>query len=85
MKKTKKLQKSKQLRGMVISNKMQKTVVVEVTRTKIIYKYGKRIKVNSKYKVHSDKKIDEGTEIIFAETKPMSKDKKWRFIKVVTK
>ncbi|ETB64033.1 TPA: 30S ribosomal protein S17 [Candidatus Nomurabacteria bacterium] len=68
--------KNKVLKGVVVSNKMNKTVVVEVSRFVIHPKYGKRIKKTKKYKAHdenNDSKMGDVVEII--ETKPISKDK----------
>ncbi len=64
------------LKGKVVSDKMDKTVVVLVSRFVEHKKYGKRIKITKKYKAHDEKnskKIGDVVEII--ETKPMSKDK----------
>ena len=72
-----KIKKSnKVLKGVVVSDKMDKTVVVEVTRFVEHKKYGKRIKKTKNYKAHdrdNSKKIGDVVEI--EETKPMSKDK----------
>ena len=72
--KNKKLNKI--LKGVVTSDKMDKTVIVEVTRFVEHKKYGKRIKKKKKYKAHDEnnsKKIGDVVEI--KETKPMSKEK----------
>lgn len=77
--KTKKL--NKVLKGVVVSDKMQKTIVVEVTRFVEHKKYGKRIKKTKKYKAHDEdnsKKIGDLVEI--EETKPLSKDKHFKVI-----
>lgn len=74
----------KQLTGKVVSDKMQKTVVVEVEKTKVHAKYKRRYKVHKKYKAH-----DEGGEykagdiVLIEESKPISKDKTWRVVKKV--
>jgi len=77
-----KIKKSnKVLKGTVVSDKMDKTVVVEVTRFVEHKKYGKRIKKTKKYKAHDEenlKKIGDMVEI--EETKPMSKDKHFKVI-----
>ena len=77
-----KLKKSnKVLKGVVVSDKMDKTVVVEVTRFVEHKKYGKRIKKTKNYKAHdadNAKKIGDVVEI--EETKPMSKDKHFKVI-----
>ena len=72
----------RQLKGKIISNKMQKTVVVEVERIKEHPKYKKRYKVHKKYKAHDEKgEYKTGDKVIIEECKPLSKDKRWRVIK----
>ncbi len=69
------------LQGKVVSDKMEKTVVVEVERVKEHPRYKKRYKVHKKYKAHDEKgEIKEGDTVIIEETRPISKDKKWRVI-----
>lgn len=78
---TKKTNKNKVLKGVVTSDKMDKTVVVSVTRFVEHSKYGKRIKKSKKYKAHDEsntKKIGDVVEI--EETRPMSKDKHFKVI-----
>ena len=70
----------KQLKGTIVSNKMQKTVVVSVERIKEHPKYKKRYKVHKKYKAHSDEQYNVGDKVLIEETKPISKDKKWKVI-----
>lgn len=72
---------NKILKGVVTSDKMDKTVVVEVTRFVEHKKYGKRIKKTKKYKAHDEensKKVGDTVEI--EETRPISKDKKFKVI-----
>jgi len=74
----------KQLTGTVISNKMQKTVVVEVERLKEHPKYKRRFKVAKKYKAHNEKEECKiGDKVMIEECRPLSKEKKWRVIKKV--
>lgn len=78
---TTKTNKNKVLKGVVTSDKMDKTIVVSVTRFVEHAKYGKRIKKSKKYKAHDEnntKKIGDVVEI--EETKPMSKDKHFKVI-----
>ena len=71
----------KKLKGTVVSNKMQKTVVVEVERVKEHPKYKRRYKVHKKYKAHYDKgEYHVGDKVIIEECRPISKDKKWRVV-----
>lgn len=72
---------NKVLKGVVTSDKMDKTIVVKVTRFVEHPKYGKRIKKTKKYKAHDEnnsKKIGDTVEI--EETRPISKDKKFKVI-----
>lgn len=69
----------KKFDGVVVSDKMDKTIVVKVSRVKVHPKYKKRYTVNKKYKVHDEKnqyKIDD--KVTFVECRPLSKEKKWR-------
>ncbi|MES2930883.1 MAG: 30S ribosomal protein S17 [Patescibacteria group bacterium] len=78
---TQKTQSKKVLKGVVISDKMDKTIVVEVTRFVEHSKYQKRIKKSKKYKAHDEdnsKKVGDIVEI--EETRPISKDKKFKVI-----
>lgn len=75
----------RQLIGTVISNKMQKTVVVKVERIKEHPRYKKRYKLHKKYKAHTE--IGEykvGDKVIIEECRPMGKEKRWRVIGRVT-
>lgn len=68
----------KKLQGIVVSDKMQKTVVVEVERVTEHPKYKRRYKVHKKYKAHDENKTYKvGDNVIIEETTPISKDKKW--------
>ncbi len=78
--------------GIVTSNKMQKTVVVTVQRRAPHPKYGKILSMREKYKAHvedhnypSKITINEGDRVRIAETKPASKDKRWRVVEVLEK
>jgi len=69
------------LQGTVVSDKMEKTVVVEVERVKEHPRYKKRYKVHKKYKAHDEKgEYKEGDVVVIEETRPISKDKRWRVI-----
>lgn len=74
--------KGRFLKGTVISDKMDKTIVVSVTRLKKHSKYKKRYKVSKKYKVHDQKnEYKIGQQVIIQESRPISKGKKWTVIK----
>jgi small subunit ribosomal protein S17 len=67
--------------GIVVSDKMDKTIVVKVEQIKIHPRYLKRYKVSKKYKVHDENnKYKNGDKVDFMECRPISKDKKWKVI-----
>lgn len=69
----------KTLKGVVVSDKMDKTVVVEVGHLKEHPRYKKRYEVHKKYKAHDENnEYKEGDRVIIEEWKPVSKDKRWR-------
>jgi small subunit ribosomal protein S17 len=76
----------KRLEGTVVSNKMQKTVVVKVETLKTHPLYKKKYKVHKKYKAHveNEKEYQIGDKVIIEECRPISKEKKWRVIKKVS-
>jgi len=77
----KKEAKSRRLSGVVVSDKMQKTIVVKVDRTKMHPRYKKRYVVSERYKVHDEKnQYKEGDKVQFQECRPLSKDKRWNVI-----
>lgn len=74
----------KEISGLVISDKMQKTIIVKVGRLFKHPKYTKMIKRISKFKAHDEKnEAKVGDRVLIAETKPISKDKRWRLVKVI--
>ena len=69
------------LKGVVVSDKMDKTVVVLVSRFVKHPKYGKFYKINKKYKAHDEgNEYKVGDKVEIAETRPISKDKKFAVI-----
>lgn len=71
----------KRLKGTVVSDKMDKTIVVDVTLLKKHPKYERRFKVSKRYKVHDpENKHKIGERVVIEETRPISKDKSWRVI-----
>ncbi len=73
---------SKILKGIVVSDKMNKTVVVSVSRFVKHPLYGKYYKVSKKYKAHDEEnKYKTGDKVEIVETRPISKDKHFRVIK----
>lgn len=74
----------RELTGKIVSDKMEKTVVVNVETIKEHPKYKKKYKTHKKYKAHNegmDLKI--GDIVVIKESKPISKDKKWEVIKKI--
>ncbi len=73
--------KKRTLQGTVVSDKMQKTVVVSVTHEKKHPKYLKYYKVTNRFKAHDEnKEYKVGDKVTIEETRPMSKDKRWKVI-----
>lgn len=71
--------KRKTLVGVVISDKMDKTVVVMVNRIVLHPKYKKYIKKRTKVKAHDEKnECRIGDKVLLIETRPLSKEKRWR-------
>ena len=67
--------------GKVVSDRMEKTVVVSIERLVKHPTYGRYVRRRSKFKVHDEKnECRVGDVIRFMETRPISKDKRWRFI-----
>lgn len=72
--------------GIVTSNKMQKTIVVQVKRKVSHPEYGKVIEQAVKFKVHDEKNVAKpGDRVLIQETRPISKDKRWRLVEVLEK
>ena len=72
--------------GLVVSDKMAKTIVVRIDRQKTHPKYHKQYRQSRKYKVHDEKgEYKVGDVVRFVETRPLSKDKRWRVVGKVTK
>ncbi len=70
--------------GIVLKNKMDKTIVVKVTRMAQHPRYKKYIKITKKYYAHDEEnKAKPGDKVRIIESKPMSKLKKWRLLEVV--
>jgi len=72
--------------GLVSSNAMDKSIVVSVERRVKHPRYGKFVKMTSKFVAHDEKNIcSVGDLVSIMETRPMSKQKCWRLIKVIEK
>lgn len=71
--------------GVVVSAKMNKTIVVRVDRMKTNEKYGKQYRASTKFHVHDEKgEFKAGDMVRFVETRPLSKTKRWRVVEKVT-
>jgi small subunit ribosomal protein S17 len=71
----------KKFDGEVVSDKMDKTIVVRVDSAKIHSKYKKRYTRSTNYKVHDEKnQFKVGDKVTFVECRPLSKDKRWRVV-----
>lgn len=72
--------------GLVVSNKMEKSIVVAVDRKLKHPKYGKFMKKTTKFMAHDEKnECNEGDTVKIMETRPLSKQKRWRLVEVVEK
>lgn len=73
--------KKQQFNGVVISDAMQKTVVVEVTRFARHPRYHKRIQIRKRFKAHDEENAHKvGDKVIIEATRPISKEKHWRVL-----
>ncbi|MEG1498361.1 MAG: 30S ribosomal protein S17 [Bacteroidales bacterium] len=70
--------------GVVVSNKMQKTITILVERKTKHPIYGKFVKKSTKFKAHDEKNdCHEGDTVRIMETRPLSKDKCWRLVEII--
>ncbi|MFQ5682873.1 MAG: 30S ribosomal protein S17 [Candidatus Binatia bacterium] len=71
-------------RGLVTSNRMQKTVVVSVERIVVHPRYKKRLKRQTKVKAHDERnQCQVGDQVLIVECRPLSRDKRWRVRQVL--
>ena len=66
--------------GVVVSSKMEKTVVVRVERVYSHPQYAKVVRDSSKYYAHNELDVKEGDTVRIQETRPLSKTKRWRVV-----
>lgn len=79
MAKTNEAKPKRRLKGVVASDKMDKTVVVVVTRLKKHPKYLKYYKASRRFKAHDENnEYRVGDKVVIEETRPISKEKRWR-------
>jgi small subunit ribosomal protein S17 len=70
--------------GTVVSDKMEKTVVVEIQRTERHAVYGKMVRRKTRVKAHDEANTcHDGDRVRLMETRPLSKDKRWRVVEIV--
>ena len=73
-------------RGTVVSDKMDKTITVEVETKKTHPLYGKRVNYSKKFKAHDENnECNIGDRVKVMETRPLSKDKRWRLVEIIEK
>jgi len=76
----------KEREGVVVSDKMEKTVVVAVQRLTRHPLYGRVIRITKKFKAHDEKnECGVGDRVRIVETRPLSKEKRWRVAEIVEK
>ena len=71
--------------GIVVSNKMTKTVVVNIERRVQHPLYGKIVQRSTKFKAHDEIGCDIGDRVEIMETRPLSREKRWRVTRIVEK
>ena len=72
------------IEGLVVSDKMEKTVVVESSRLVKHPVYKKLVKRRARYKAHDEKnQCKIGDKVLIVETRPLSKDKRWRVQEII--
>ena len=70
--------------GKVVSDRMDKTIVVSIERLVKHETYGRYVRRRTKFKVHDEKnECHIGDVVRFMETRPLSKDKRWRLLEIV--
>jgi len=78
--------KRKERVGIVVSDKMDKTIVVQVERITRHPLYGKIVRRNKKYKAHDESnQCKIGDRVRIMETRPLSKEKRWRLAEIIEK
>ena len=82
--KKKKRGRRKTKTGIVISNRMNKTIIVKVERLVKHPRYGKYVRRWTKFWAHDEDNIaNEGDKVLIAETRPLSKNKRWRLVSIL--
>jgi len=74
----------RKFQGTVISDKMAKTIVVAIEEIRQHPKYLRRYKIQKRFKVHDEnKQAKVGDKVIFEECRPLSKEKRWKLVKIL--
>ena len=74
----------KERTGLVVSNKMEKSIVVQIERKLKHPKYGKFVRKTTKLVAHDEKnECNIGDTVLIAETRPLSKQKCWRLVEII--
>ena len=72
--------------GMVVSDKMDKTIVVAIETMTLHPIYKKRVKRTTKFKAHDENNTAQaGDRVRIMETRPLSRDKRWRLVEILEK
>lgn len=75
----------RKLQGTIVSDKMNKTRVVAIERFKVHPKYLKRYKATTRLKAHDENnEYKTGDKVVIQETRPLSKEKRWRIVSKVS-
>ncbi len=76
----------KEVEGLVVSNKMDKSIVVSITTYKKDKRFKKYVKKTKKYAAHDEQnECAEGDTVIISQCRPLSKTKRWKLDKVIKK
>ena len=76
----------KRMKGLIVSDKAEKTAIVSITRFFKHKRYGKYVRVDKKYKAHNEEnKYKLGDKVIIEECKPLSKDKHFKIVSYISK
>lgn len=82
----KRINKRKTITGTIVSDKMDKTRVVQIVSMRPHAKYGKQVKASSNFKAHDEKNESRAGDVVkMMETRPLSKDKRWVILEIVKK
>ncbi|MBI5153585.1 MAG: 30S ribosomal protein S17 [Parcubacteria group bacterium] len=72
--------------GIVVSDAMQKTRVIEIIRFKKHPRYHKLLKVSERLKAHDEKnEFKKGDRVVIEETRPLSRQKRWNIVKLIAR